>query len=153
MRVPVGSILLPYEDKSMNVVLQNCIMAERTMSKKSNDTRFNGTEPAKLDMSFILNDSTYSNLIAYASPLNTGPDSVDNTINRLIELCYQPNGKDTNKQPNYLLIKPFNMPLLNTAAGGFRGQLSQMIIKTELVDNLGQRVKARVECNFVESYL
>ncbi len=143
-----GTLLLPYDATKMDSSYTNNICDNNTLDKKSGDNDFKGSSSSDLQVNFILDDSTYSNIVTFALPNMLIPDNVDNIVKKLIELCHTPNA---NNEPNYILLKPLNMPLVDSPGGGFKGRLVSMTIKNELITLLGNRVKARAECTFKES--
>jgi hypothetical protein len=143
MRDIVGSLVLPYDASNMNASFSNNICDNEILGGQSSRN--------ELTITFVLDDSTYSNLVAFALPNMLIPDSVDKTVTKLIELLHTPNKPDTNTGPNYILLKPMDMPLIDSPGGGFKGRLLNMTIKNELVTLKGNRVKAKVECTFKES--
>ncbi len=148
MTSQVGSVLLPYDVKAMDVSYENVILDNETLSGQNGGNSYKGAKSSDLSVDFLLDDTTYSNLIAFALPLTLIPDSVDNLIKKLIKYCHTPNSE---LAPNFVMLKPFGMPLMDSPGGGFKGQLLSMKVKTEMVNILGERVKAKVSCTFKES--
>ncbi|MGR6873106.1 CIS tube protein [Pseudomonas sp. HK3] len=143
-----GSLLLPYDASTMESSFSNVICQPKTIDATNGGGDFKGSNPSDLKINFLLDDTTYSNLIAFALPSMLIPDRVDMLIKKLIELCHTKN--EATEQPNYVRLKPFGMALLDSPGGGFNGRLLSMNIKNDLVNLTGDRVKARVECVFKE---
>ncbi|WP_298774535.1 hypothetical protein [uncultured Shewanella sp.] len=144
-----GSVTLPYDHESLDVSFENCIIADNSIGGDSGASVFSKTKPSELKVTFVLDDTTFSNPVAYLMPNNIIPYSVDSKIKNFKALCHTQN-PETN-EPHFVAIKSMNMPLLDSPSGVFLGLLTQMKIKNELVDALGNRVKARVECVFKHS--
>lgn len=138
------SVLLPYDPKELDISYKNCVKDEQAIGSQSGATSFSAAKPSELQVTFILDDTTFSNLIAYALPKSLIPDSVDNSIKTLQQLSHT---FDKGKPPQ-VTIQALNMPLLETPSGLFRGLLTSMKVTTELVDMFGNRVKAKVKCSF-----
>lgn len=143
-----GSIILPYDASSMESNFTNIICEPKTIDATNGGGDYKGSKASDFKINFLLDDTTYSNIIAFALPSMLIPDRVDVLIKKLIELCHSKN--ETTKQPNFIRLKPFGMPLLDSPGGGFNGRLLSMNIKNELVNLTGDRVKARVNCVFKE---
>jgi len=151
MTKKVDSLVLPYDASNMNASFSNNICDNKTLGEQSGSNDFKGAKSNDLSITFVLDDSTYSNLVAFALPSAMIPDSVDSIVKKLIKLLHTPNESDTSAGPNYISLKPKEMPLIDSPGGGFRGRLLNMTIKNELVTLKGNRVKAKVECTFKES--
>jgi hypothetical protein len=143
-----GSLILPYDAAAMETSFTNVICEPKVIDSTNGGVVYKGTKSSDLKVNFLLDDTTYSNLVAFALPSMLITDRVDVLVKKIIELCHSEN--DTTKQPNYLRLKPFNMPLLDSAGGGFDGRLLTLNVKNEIVNLTGDRVKARVECTFKE---
>jgi hypothetical protein len=143
-----GTLLLPYDATSMDSNYKNHICDNDTLDQQNGNNDFKGSSSSDLQVTFILDDSTYSNIVAFALPNMLIPDNVDNMVKALIKLCHTPNSENS---PNYILLKPLNMPLVDSPGGGFKGRLVSMTIKNELITLTGSRVKAKAECTFKES--
>lgn len=141
----VGSISLPYDKSSLDVGFKNCVSGRKTVDGANDNTFFNGAKPSTLKVTFLLDDTTFSNPIAYLMPNNFIPGSVDKEIKKLKGLCHSIDDKN---KVNYLAISSSGMPLLDSASGVFHGLLTDMKVKNEIVDMLGNRVKAQVTCSF-----
>ncbi|MEY8240069.1 MAG: hypothetical protein RPT25_06970 [Cycloclasticus sp.] len=149
MTKEVGSLLLPYDATAMDSTYSNIICDPKTIGAQSGTGTYKGTKSSDLRVSFLLDDTTYSNLVAYALPAILITDSVDAIVKKLLSYCYSQN--ETTGEPNYLLLKPYGMPLVDSPGGGFKGRLLTMNIKNEIVSLLGDRVKAKIDCTFKES--
>ena len=145
----VKPLLLPYDPLSLDSVYSSCIKQQVSVGGKEEKSTFRASPASELSITFLLDDTVYPNLVAFFMP-KMG-DTVDSLIKSMIKLWHTPNKKAKPEQPNFVLLKPFDMPLLNSPAGGFFGQLSKMTIKNEIISSAGKRLKARVECVFVES--
>ncbi|WP_086931704.1 hypothetical protein [Agarilytica rhodophyticola] len=144
-----GSIYLPYDTSALDSTYTNTLLEDDPKEGVSGSNRYKGSPSSDLNINFLLDDTTYSNLIAYALPNMLIPDSVDKLVKKLITLCYTHNS--STKEPNYVLLQALNMPLVNSVGGGFKGRLLNMSVKNEIINLLGNRVKAKVECSFKES--
>jgi Contractile injection system tube protein len=142
------SLWLPFDTKSLNSTFENCVCNPATIGAGSGGTKFKGSKDSRLSITFILDDSTYSNLVAFLLPKAAIFDSVDKTINKLIKYCSSISGKT--HEPYDLSIKAFDMPLVKDE-GAFNCKLSSMAIENKKVDFLGNRIRAEVKCEFVES--
>ncbi len=143
-----GSLILPYDASAMESSFTNIICEPKVIDATNGGVVYKGTKSSDLKINFLLDDTTYSNIVAFALPSMLITDRVDVMVKKIIELCHSVN--ETTKQPNYIRIKPFNMPLLDTPGGGFDGRLLTLRVKNEIVNLTGDRVKARVECTFKE---
>ena len=144
-----GSLILPYDESSLDITLQNATHTPNTVREESGRIRFINACPTDLKVTFVLDDTTFSNLIGYAMPRKSIPGSVDKKIKQFQKLCYTIDS--STKEPFYLSIKSLSIPLLDNASGVFDGILGSAQIKTELVDLTGSRVKAKIICTFKHS--
>ncbi|MCL1123202.1 CIS tube protein [Shewanella surugensis] len=145
-----SSVTLPYDKESLDVSFETCVVSEKS-NKGEGDSYFSQSKPSSLKVTFVLDDTTFSNPLAYVMANNLIPFSVDKTINKLKELCHTVDNKL--QHPPYVSIKSMGMPLMDSASGVFHGLLTEMKVKNELVDSLGNRVKAKVVCTFKHSGL
>lgn len=145
----IGDILVPYEMSSLKSSYSNCIKSNKTAGGDGTITKFNYSEPSEMGITLLLDDTTYSNIVAYGMPNNLKPDSIDKIIGKLLKICHSIDGKS--HQPYFVRITPLQMPMVSGPSGGFGGFLSSMNIKNDIVDMLGNRVKAKVELAFTES--
>ena len=144
----IGSVTLPYDPKNMESEFVNCICDHNTIGGESGESSFKKSNSSEIEVTFLLDDTTFSNIVAFGLPNNLIPDSVDKSIKSLLKICHSVDGKI--HEPPYLTLKPLSMPLVNTAAGGFSGRLMSLKIQNEIVDMLGNRIKAQVKCRFKE---
>lgn len=144
----VDSIVAPYDMPSLTSKYANCINADKTAGGDGAVGRFNYSEPSEMALKLLLDDTTYSNLVAYAMPAALIPDSVDKLVTKLFSMCHAIDGDS--HQPYFIRVTPLQMPMVNGPSGGFGGFLKSMEVKNEIVDMLGSRVKAKVDLNFTE---
>ncbi len=137
-----SSISLPYDPESLDISFQNCVHEDKSMSASSGAIHFAAEKSSALKVTFILDDTTFSNLVAYVLPKSRISDSVDNSIKVL---------QGISNEHEKVNIQALNMPLMGSPSGSFNGLLTSMKVKTELVDSFGNRVKAKVECSFTHS--
>ena len=143
-----GTLYLPYDPQGMDSTFENCISEDTSISGESGSSSFKKAKSSDLKVSFLLDDTTYSNIVAYALPNMMIPDSADKIIKKLLDMCQAVDG--VIHEPPYVTLKAFMMPMVNAVGGGFNGRLTSMTIKNEIVDLLGSRVKAKVDCTFKE---
>ncbi len=144
-----GSLVLPYDDASLDLTLKNAVYTPDTIREESGRIRFIKACPTDLNITFLLDDTTFSNLLAYPMPRTSFPDSVDEKIKQFQKLCHTIDPKT--REPFYLSIKSLSIPLFDNASNIFDGVLGSAQIKTELVDLTGSRVKAKIICTFKHS--
>lgn len=145
----VDNIILPFDESSLDITLKNATQTPNTIGEGSGRIRFINACPTDLKVTFVLDDTTFSNVVAYGMPRGLIPGSVDKQIKKFQKLCYKIN-KKTN-EPYYLSIKSLSIPLLDNASQVFNGILRSAQIKTELIDLTGSRVKAKIICEFKHS--
>lgn len=144
----VSTLLIPYDAESMASSFMNKVCDTNVIGSASGSSAFQKSSASTLDITFVLDDTTYSNLVAFALPPVLIPDSVDKIIKKLLELSHSIAG--STHEPYYLTLKPLNMPLVNSPAGGFRCRLTTIQVENKIINLLGNRVKAYVKCSFKE---
>lgn len=149
MTKKVDDVLLAYDPSALESTYTNSICDPKTIETQSGGGSYDGSKSSDLKITFLLDDTTYSSQKAFSLPNMSIDDRVDEVIKKLLNLCYTRN--TTTDEPNYILLKPFNMPLVNSPGGGFKGRLLTMNIKNEMVNLTGDRVKAKVDCTFKEA--
>ncbi|MEM6406504.1 MAG: hypothetical protein AAF669_07950 [Pseudomonadota bacterium] len=139
-----NSILLPYDKNSLTVDYTHNNKTQQFIGGgyKIMPT---GTEPGKLAVNFLLDDTTFSFAPMYLSPRQFIPASVDKKIKMFMALCYS----EEKNEPNLLTLKAPGFPLMPTTSQVFTGILENLKVKTEIVDLTGARAKAELECNFI----
>lgn len=146
----VDSVILPFDAMAMESKFIN-IVTDFSAAGVAGFNEFKGSPSPDLDVTFLLDDTTYSNLVAFALPGALVPDSVDKLVKKMITLFHTSHVKKGKIEPYYLTLKTLSMPLADSAGEGFNGRLSEMTIKNEIVNILGERVKAKVVCKFKEA--
>lgn len=144
----VDSLLLPFDVQSFISDFQNNIVEKGIIGASSGAAGFQQAPPSELKVTFVLDDSTYENLVAFNKPRSSISDRVDEIVKKLFTLCHSVCGET--HEPYYLILKPLHMPLANSGAGGFRCRLKDMKVDNKLVDTEGNRIKAMVNCTFIE---
>jgi hypothetical protein len=144
----VDSVVVPYEMSSLISSYSNCIEPEKTAAGSGSVTKFNYSLPSQIKLTLLLDDTTCFNSVAYLMSASDISDSVDKIIEKLMAMCQVIVGEE--HRPHFIRVTPMQMPLVKGPTGGFGGLLSNMSIKNEIVDLLGNRVKATVELTFTE---
>ncbi|NRD73491.1 hypothetical protein HQQ94_09580 [Shewanella sp. VB17] len=145
-----GSVTLPFSQESLDVSYDACLSSAKVINSEGNSS-FSGSKPSSLKVTFILDDTTFGTPfiapVLFLNPKSGSlPYSVEKQIKKLTQLCKSPDS--TTNKPLFLSIQSKNMPFMDTASGTFHGLLTNMRVKNELVDAFGDRIKARVECEF-----
>lgn len=143
----MGSVLVPYDMKSLKSTYSNCVKPQKTSGGDSSIGQFNYSEPSQMNLKLLLDDTTYSNIVAFALPANLIPDSVDSIIKKLL-VMFAIEGEL--HSPRFIRITPLQMPMVKGPHTGFGGFLSSMEISNDIVDSLGNRMKATVDLKFME---
>lgn len=146
-----GSVTIPYDTTVMEAKFETILTGDKSLSKQGGNNNYEGAKSSELKVTFLLDDTTFANPVAFALPPAMIADNVDKTIKKLLDLCHTEQKLGEESGPYYLSLKPLDMPLLDSPGGEFKGRLQSMNIKTELVNILGDRIKAKVECVFKES--
>lgn len=144
-KTKIGDVTLPYDPESLELDVKNCVVNDNAIGDEGKDSHFSRAKPSELGITFLLDDTTFANPVAFAMPHNLIPGSVDKQIKTLQKICGQ------NTKDNYLphvAIKSLGMPIVDSPSGVFHGLLTKFNVKNELVDVLGNRVKAKVTCRF-----
>lgn len=144
----VDSLILPYDVNSFSTSYANEVEDSKSIGKGSGDSEFKGSKSSVLDVTFVLDDTTYATIASFFLPQMVVPGSVDKVIKKLLECCHSVAGNI--HEPLYLTLQVFGMPLVKSAGGGFRCRLESLNIENKIVDLLGYRKKALVKCRFVE---
>jgi len=143
----VGSVLVPYDMKALKSTYTNCVKPQKTSGGDGSILAFNYSEPSEMNIKLLLDDTTYSNIVAFALPANLIPDSVDSIIKKLLKMCAI---DGENHRPHFIRVTPLQMPMVKGPHTGFGGFLSSMEISNDIVDSLGNRMKATVDLKFME---
>lgn len=143
----IDSVLVPYDMKALKSTYTNCVKPGKTSGGDGSILDFKYTEPSEISLKLLLDDTTYSNIVAFALPANFIPDSVDNVIETLLTMCAIDGELH---RPRFIRVLPLQMPLVSGPHSGFGGYLSSMEISNDIVDSLGNRMKATVDLKFME---
>ncbi len=141
------TLTLAYDPLTMQTTFSNSIKQNNSVGVKRRKSYFRNKGAAELRVSFVLDDTIYMNPIELALKMRS--DTTDKIIKSMIKQWYTNDSKTL--QPNLLLIKAFDMPLMDGTTGGFWGQLLNMQVINKTINEQGERVKARVDCLFIES--
>lgn len=144
----ISSLILPFDAENFTGTFENKICTNKGVNSSSGNTQHQKAKDSTLDISFVLDDSTYASAVSFVLPAMLIPDSVDKLIKKLLKLTHSVNGKI--HEPPFLILQPLNMPLVNSPGGGFRCQLTSLKVENKIVDLLGNRVKAVAKCSFKE---
>lgn len=144
----VDSVVVPYDMSSLKSSYSNCIKSDKTSAGDGAIGRFNYSEPSTMNLKVLLDDTTYSNIIAFGLPAMLIPDSVDKIIKKLFTMCHAISGDE--HQPHFVRVTPLQMPMVKGPHSGFGGFVSSMEISNDIVDMLGNRMKATVDIAFTE---
>ena len=144
----VASIIAPYDPASLTSVFNNVVKPSNGVGSESGYGAFSHSESSDLSLTLWLDDTTFDSPLAFNKSRSSISDSVDKTIEKLFTLCADVDG-DTH-QPFFVSVVPSKMPMVGGASGAFGGLLYKMVIKNEIVDSKGNRVKARVDLTFKE---
>ncbi|MEI8634199.1 hypothetical protein P4S72_23445 [Vibrio sp. PP-XX7] len=140
-------IVAPYEMSSLVSQHSNCVKQEKTAGGDGAVAKFNYSEPSEIKLKLLLDDTTFTNLVAYVLPANLIPDNVDSTIKTLLD--HGPRLMATRTNP-FVRVTPLQMPLVAGAGSGFGGFLTHVAVNNDIVDGLGNRVKASVDLTFMQ---
>ena len=144
-----GSLEVLYDPESLKVERLN--EHKKYTSVSGGEVTFDSWQkPSVLKVTLVLDDTTYGTpfvaLPLFLAPKNGElPGSVDNMIKQLSQLC---DVRDDKGNQPFLTIQSSAVPFLSTPSGSFHGRLISMNITSQLIDSLGGRVKARVDCEF-----
>ncbi len=144
----VDSVMVPYDMTSLKSGFANCVKSDAASGGDGAVASFNYTEPSEMQLKLLLDDTTYSNIAAFGLPANLIPDSVDKVIQQLITMCVTIDGDS--HQPNFVRVTPLQMPMVKGPGSGFGGFVSSLEVTNDIVDMLGNRMKATVDIKFTE---
>lgn len=141
----VGSIKLPYDAESLSNNFNSNFIEHNIIGGESGNTLFGKSYSNKLSVIFIL-DETFYQVIPIPTALLM--KSVDEKIENFIKLTHAVNGEV--HEPNFLLLKSNNIKLAGSIGGGFFCRLTSMHVKTQKVNEQGNRIKTHIDCTFTE---
>ena len=83
------SLILPYDESTLDINFKNASYTRNIIGQASGQTRFINAYPTCLQVTFVLDDTTFSNMIAYAMPRKAIPGSVDKKNKKVSENMLQ----------------------------------------------------------------
>ncbi|MBD1583108.1 CIS tube protein [Pseudoalteromonas sp. S16_S37] len=140
-------LTLPYDTKTLHTTYRNDIVKSRAIGAESGATRYQKSSPSQLTITFILDDTVIEDPASFTAKL-LGEIETENTIQTLLE--YGTAVQSETHEPAYVTILPLNMTLNDGPNMSFSGMICSTSVETELVDNKGRRLKAKVHCCVVE---
>ncbi|CAM4280277.1 hypothetical protein [Pseudoalteromonas ostreae] len=140
-------ITLPYDTKTLQTTYANDIVKSLAIGAESGATRYQKSSPSKLSITFVLDDTVIEDAASLADKM-LGNIETENTIQTLLK--YGTAIQSETHEPAYITITPLNMALNDGPNMSFSGMLCSTQVETELVDNKGRRLKAKVHCCVVE---
>ena len=143
----LDSVFVPYDMKALKSTYTNCVKPQKTSGGDGGIVTFNYSEPSEMNIKLLLDDTTYSNEIAFALPPKLIPDSVDSIIKTLLKMCAIDGEQH---RPPFIRVTPLQMALRKGPHTGFGGFISSVEISNDIVDSFGNRVKATVDLKFME---
>lgn len=143
----LASLTLPYDAKKLMNTFANEIHHSKVIGAESGASQYQKSPPTKLNITFLLDDTIIDTPDQLLSRF-MGDIETEDHIQTLLKFGTAVQGET--HEPAYVTIQPLNMTLNHGAVGSFSGMLSSIQVESELVDNSGRRLKAKVHCSVVE---
>ncbi|RJE76948.1 hypothetical protein BGP78_01490 [Pseudoalteromonas sp. MSK9-3] len=143
----IKKLTLPYDTKTLQTTYANDIVKSQAIGAESGATRYQKSSPSKLNITFVLDDTVIEDPTSLAAKLMGNIETEDN-IQTLLK--YGTAVQSETHEPAYVTIQPLNMTLNDGPNMSFSGLICSTLVETELVDNKGRRLKAKVHCCVVE---